>query len=67
MIFIDDSYLIDFKEMLSSSDYDDSGIVIVLKEHHICIKMASLLENNDIDICDIFDINENSELISHLL
>jgi len=60
IIFVNDYQLEDFRHVLHSSDYNDEGIEIVLKDNYFCVKMADLCENNDIDICDVFDVNKKN-------
>lgn len=67
VLFVNDVHLSEFREVLSVMDYDDEGIDVILKENYFCIKMGDLLENNDIELQDVFDINKNNELIRHLI
>ena len=67
VIFVNDIHLSEFREVLSANDYDDEGIDVVLKDNYFCIKMNGLCENNDIDICDVFDLKDNNELIRSVL
>ncbi len=66
VIFVNDYQLEDFRKVLTSYDYDDEGLEVVMKDNYFCIKMNDLCDNNDIDLCDVFNINENAELIRGL-
>ncbi len=58
VIFVNDYQLEAFRKVLHSSDYEDDGLEIILKDNYFCIRMSALCENNDIDIYDVFDMNK---------
>jgi hypothetical protein len=49
----------DFTKLLSSSDFDDDGIVCNLKHDYIVIKLKDLCESNGIELSEVFPENEN--------
>lgn len=59
VIFLDYSELYDFRDLLTSSDFDDEGIKCNLKDGYVAICLKDLLENHDIELSEIFTENEN--------
>lgn len=55
VIFVYDFQLKEFRDLLNSHDYDDEGLGVTFKDNYFCLRMNGLCENNDIDICDVFD------------
>lgn len=50
----------DFIKLFSASDFDEDGIECRIKGNYIAIKMRDLLELHDIELSEIFPIDEPS-------